>query len=54
MVASRVASAPVAKLFWSDVRAVSNLVERRNRAAWRMPDALEALGTAIVEIVETL
>ena len=32
---------------FAQVRAVSNLVEKRNRAAWKMPEAIEALnGTA--------
>jgi futalosine hydrolase len=39
---------------FAQVRAVSNIVERRNREAWRMGDAIRALGTAAQQILETL
>lgn len=39
---------------FAQVRAVSNLVERRNRAAWSVPAAIDALAAAVREIVERL
>jgi futalosine hydrolase len=39
---------------FAQVRAVSNIVERRNRAAWRMDEAIRALGAAAVRILDTL
>jgi futalosine hydrolase len=39
---------------FAQVRSVSNIVERRNRAAWRIPDAIETLGAAARTILETL
>lgn len=36
------------------VRAVSNYVERRNRAAWKIPEAVSALGRAATEILRQL
>ena len=39
---------------FAQVRAVSNVVERRNRHAWRMADAIRNLGTAAVGILETV
>jgi futalosine hydrolase len=44
----------VAGLPCAQVRAVSNYVERRNRAAWKIPEALEALGRATTEILRQL
>src|SRR3954469_25478953 len=37
---------------FAQVRAVSNIVERRNRDAWKLRDAADALGTAIVTIID--
>jgi futalosine hydrolase len=37
---------------FAQIRAVSNIVERRNRSAWRVQAAIEALGTAALQIVE--
>jgi futalosine hydrolase len=37
----------------AQVRAVSNLVERRNRAAWKMEDAIHNLGAAAIRILDT-
>jgi futalosine hydrolase len=37
----------------AQVRAVSNVVERRNRAAWKLADAIGALNRAAVEILES-
>jgi hypothetical protein len=34
------------------VRAVSNVVEKRNRAAWRIEAAIEALGRTARAILE--
>jgi futalosine hydrolase len=42
------------ELPFAQVRAVSNIVERRNRQAWRMADAIGALSTVAVNIVDTL
>jgi futalosine hydrolase len=39
---------------FAQVRAVSNMVERRNRDAWRMGDAIRNLGTAALTILDTL
>jgi futalosine hydrolase len=39
---------------FAQVRAVSNVVERRNRDSWRMAEAIRNLGAAAVRIVETL
>jgi futalosine hydrolase len=39
---------------FAQVRAVSNVVEPRNRAAWRMREAIENLGKTARQIVETL
>jgi futalosine hydrolase len=39
---------------FAQVRAVSNVVERRNRDRWRMAEAIRNLGAAAVSIVETL
>jgi futalosine hydrolase len=37
---------------FAQVRAVSNIVERRNRAAWKMGDAIDALGSALLTIID--
>lgn len=37
---------------FAEVRAVSNVVERRNRAAWRLPEAIAALTVTTLEILE--
>jgi futalosine hydrolase len=42
------------RLPFAQVRAVSNVVERRNRAAWRMEDAIRNLGAAALAILDTL
>jgi len=47
MYACRQAGVPFAQ-----VRAVSNMVERRNRANWRIPEALEALAAAARAILQ--
>lgn len=47
MYACLIASVPFAQ-----VRAVSNVVERRNRAAWKLPEAIENLSAAAVAILE--
>jgi futalosine hydrolase len=39
---------------FAQVRAVSNVVERRNRQAWRMAAALESLSAAALAILESL
>jgi len=39
---------------FAQVRSVSNAVERRNRAAWKLPEAVRALNAAAVEIIDTL
>jgi futalosine hydrolase len=44
----------VQRVRFAQVRAVSNVVERRNRAAWKIADAIDALGAAVFGIVETL
>ena len=37
---------------FAQVRAVSNLVERRNRESWRMADAIRNLGAAALRIID--
>jgi futalosine hydrolase len=37
---------------FAQVRAVSNSVERRNRAAWKMGEAIESLGSAILAVID--
>jgi futalosine hydrolase len=39
------------KISFAQVRAVSNLVERRNRESWRLGDAIQNLGAAALRIV---
>jgi len=39
---------------FAQVRGVSNVVERRNRASWRIPDALAALTRTTLEILEEI
>jgi futalosine hydrolase len=39
-------------LAFAQVRAVSNVVEKRNRAAWRVADAVENLGLIALAILE--
>jgi len=39
---------------FAQVRAVSNIVERRNRQAWRVADAISALSTVAMTLVDTL
>jgi futalosine hydrolase len=36
---------------FAQVRAVSNIVERRNRRAWKMDEAVEGLCAAALEIL---
>lgn len=44
----------VAGVRFAQVRAVSNHVERRNREAWRLPEAIVALGTAATSLLNDL
>jgi futalosine hydrolase len=37
---------------FAQVRAVSNIVERRNRAGWKLSEAVEALGATVLEIID--
>jgi futalosine hydrolase len=37
---------------FAQVRAVSNIVEKRNRSAWQLDEAIAALGAAAVEILD--
>jgi futalosine hydrolase len=39
---------------FAQVRAVSNRVERRNRAGWKMQEAIHNLGTTAMQILNTL
>jgi futalosine hydrolase len=39
---------------FAQVRAVSNVVERRNRAAWKMPEAVAALNASALDILDQL
>ena len=38
---------------FAQVRAVSNIVERRNRSAWKLPEAIAALGAEALRILES-
>lgn len=38
----------------AQVRAVSNIVERRNRDAWKLKEAIDNLGAAALDIIRTL
>ena len=44
----------VAHVPFVQVRAVSNVVERRNRPAWKMPDAIHNLSGAALEILKSV
>ena len=48
MYASLIAGVPFAQ-----VRAVSNVVERRNRAAWKIDEAIRALGDCSLRLLES-
>jgi futalosine hydrolase len=37
---------------FAQVRSVSNVVERRNRAAWKLPEAVRALNATALEIID--
>ncbi len=39
---------------FAQVRSVSNMVERRNRRAWKIPEAIEALAPVVLSILETV
>jgi len=39
---------------FAQVRAVSNIVERRNRGAWKLKEAIDNLGAAAANIIRTL
>jgi futalosine hydrolase len=41
----------IAGVQFAQVRAVSNVVERRNRAAWRVSEAIDGLGRTAIEIL---
>jgi futalosine hydrolase len=43
----------VAGVPFAQVRAVSNAVERRNRAAWKIEEAVAALGTVAIALLES-
>ena len=43
----------VAGVPFAQVRAVSNVVERRNRAAWKIEEAVAALGTVAIALLES-
>jgi hypothetical protein len=36
---------------FAQIRAVSNVVERRNRGAWKVQEAIDALGETAFEVV---
>lgn len=44
----------IAGVPFAQVRAVSNYVERRNRAAWQLPDAIAALGLTATALLQEL
>ena len=40
------------KMPFAEVRAVSNVVERRNRGAWKIAEAIDNLNATALEIIE--
>ena len=44
----------VSRVRFAQVRAVSNMVERRNRAAWKLPEAVDALNAVALRLLEDL
>jgi futalosine hydrolase len=40
------------EIVFAQVRAVSNVVEKRNRGAWKMAEAIGSLGTVALNIIE--
>jgi futalosine hydrolase len=42
----------VHEVAFAEVRAVSNVVERRNRDAWKLADAIGILGTTALSILD--
>lgn len=44
----------ISGLPFAQLRSVSNMVERRNRRAWRIPEAIASLTSVVVQIVEAL
>lgn len=42
----------VHQVAFAEVRAVSNIVERRNRGAWQIEDAIDNLGDAALQIID--
>jgi futalosine hydrolase len=43
----------IRELPFAQVRSVSNMVERRNRSAWKIPEAIGALAPVVLQILET-
>jgi futalosine hydrolase len=41
-------------LHFAQVRSVSNMVERRNRSAWKVREAIDALTPVVINILDTL
>ena len=39
---------------FAQVRAVSNVVERRNRDAWKLKEAVDSLGVTTLKILDSL
>lgn len=39
------------KVSFAQIRAVSNVVERRNRSTWKVKEAIEALAGVVVDVV---
>jgi futalosine hydrolase len=44
----------IAEVAFAEIRAVSNMVEKRNRAAWRLDDAITALNRTAITMIEDL
>jgi hypothetical protein len=44
----------IAGVPFAQVRAVSNVVERRNRSAWKIEPAIRALGDQAIALLEVL
>ena len=45
-------AAIISKLPFAQLRAVSNVVERRNRDAWKLDGAIQALGTVVRDVLD--
>jgi hypothetical protein len=45
-------AAIISRLPFAQIRAVSNVVERRNREAWKLDEAIQALGAVVRDVLD--